>query len=227
VKTKEREQAIELRRSQGLSLSEIARQVGASKGRVSEWVRHVVLTEEQKQQLTAHAGRTIGSYGTATQKKISNGIERRSGWRLAGRLEAAKNGLDLYLAGCMLFWAEGAKARNLFSFSNSDPDMIKLFLRFLRESCGVPDSMITVRIQGYLNNGIAKEDIESYWLAITGLASSQLRKGTYDAYSVRSKRRKRNLVFGTAYINVCSTELVQKIYGSICEYASTDGSRWP
>jgi hypothetical protein len=41
------------------------------------------------------------------------------------------------LAGCMLYWAEGAKARNAVKFSNSDPRMLVLFRRFLTDALAI------------------------------------------------------------------------------------------
>ena len=37
------------------------------------------------------------------------------------------------MAGCMLYWAEGAKERNVVKFANSDAAMVRFFVRFLRE----------------------------------------------------------------------------------------------
>ena len=37
----------------------------------------------------------------------------------------------------MLYWGEGSKARNGVVFTNADVDMLRFFLRFLRESYGV------------------------------------------------------------------------------------------
>lgn len=39
----------------------------------------------------------------------------------------------LHVAGCMLYWGEGNKGKNDLAITNSDPDLLRLFLRFLRE----------------------------------------------------------------------------------------------
>ena len=38
----------------------------------------------------------------------------------------------LKIAGIMLYWAEGTLKRSTVDFSNSNPEMIKIFLKFLR-----------------------------------------------------------------------------------------------
>lgn len=46
----------------------------------------------------------------------------------------------LHLAGCMLYWAEGAKSRNTIEFANSDPNMVRLFCRFSVSASAYPMS---------------------------------------------------------------------------------------
>jgi len=46
---------------------------------------------------------------------------------------------DLKTTGIMLYWGEGAKTGSAVKFANSNPDMIKVFLLFLRKICGVDE----------------------------------------------------------------------------------------
>jgi hypothetical protein len=41
------------------------------------------------------------------------------------------------MAGCMLYWAEGAKERNTVKFVNSDVAMVRLFVNFMKGCFGV------------------------------------------------------------------------------------------
>jgi len=50
----------------------------------------------------------------------------------------------LKIAGIMLYWAEGAKQRYTVDFANGDPQMIRMFLRFLREICGIAESRLRI-----------------------------------------------------------------------------------
>jgi len=126
----------------------------------------------------------------------------------------------------MLYWSEGSKYRGSLRFTNSDPDMIRLFMKFLRLCFPIEDTKITLAINAYLNNGLTQGEIEEFWLKATALSRCQLRKGTYGKHSSASKKLKRNLVYGTVCITVNDTRVVQTIYGSINEYASVKENKW-
>lgn len=131
------------------------------------------------------------------------------------------------MAGCMLYWAEGAKGRNQLKLANSDEAMMAFFTRFLRECFGVPDSAITIRLNFYTGNGHTQGEIEQHWLEAVGLPRSSLRKHTIDHLPTSSSGKRVNrLPFGTCTLSVSSTRLVQHIYGAIQEYASFHEPRW-
>lgn len=76
----------------------------------------------------------------------------------------------LKIAGIMLYWAEGGKANPAkrmwtVDFANSNPKMIKLFLKFLRQICGVDESRLRVLLYCYANQNV--ETLKKYWTKIT------------------------------------------------------------
>ena len=75
----------------------------------------------------------------------------------------------------MLYWAEGSKDRCRVVFSNSDVDMMRLFMRFLRECHRIPPERITFACNCYLGNGLALEEIERYWQEQLELPDASLR----------------------------------------------------
>ena len=152
---------------------------------------------------------------------------------LEARLEAqregralARRGDPLHQAGCMLFWAEGSKSRNHVIFTNADPDMVRLFLRFLRECYGVTDDQVALSVNCHLGNGLGVEEIERWWLDRLGLPERCLRQAAVNRASSASKRLRRPLPYGTARLAVCSTAIVQSIYGAIQEYAGVERPEW-
>jgi hypothetical protein len=64
----------------------------------------------------------------------------------------------------MLFWAEGSKKRNSVCLTNSDPELVKLFLQFLRKWFAVSNEKITISIQWYSANGLSYHQVENFWL---------------------------------------------------------------
>jgi len=110
-------------------MNEIGRRVGVSKSSVSLWVRDIELTAEQ------HA--TLRAKNPAYNRQLSGWLRVAERHR-ANRHAAQESGRDLarrrqprHLAGCMLYWGEGAKGPpNQVCFSNSDPEMVRLFVIF-------------------------------------------------------------------------------------------------
>jgi hypothetical protein len=126
----------------------------------------------------------------------------------------------------MLYWAEGGKTRNEVRFTNSDPDMLRVFLDFLRRCYDVTDDRVALSINCYLNNGLELRQIEGWWLETLQLPRSALRCSHVGTPSPTRGRSRNVLLHGTARITVCSTALIQSIYGGIQEYAGLSGYRW-
>lgn len=82
IKHEMREQARQLR-AQGISIIQIAKQLGVSKGSVSVWVRDIHLTDEQIQELVKNKGITNGQRigSTVNQHKA---LARRRIWQEEG-----------------------------------------------------------------------------------------------------------------------------------------------
>lgn len=151
MKQDKREEARRLRREQGLAITDICKQLGVAKSSVSMWVRDIVLTEEQQAALNkqhyAYWAQIRGAHTNAIK-----GRERRIIYQQGGRLKA-REGDPLQLAGCVLYWGEGAKSKNELGLGNSDVDLLATYVRFLKESLSVEPNKILVRVYCYLCNG--------------------------------------------------------------------------
>ncbi len=138
-----------------------------------------------------------------------------------GKIRAKENDL-LHQAGCMLYWAEGSKSKNVLTFTNSDVNMTKFFIKFLRNSFSLSDDRFTISVNCYLTNGITKKDIEDFWLKTLNLNETSLRKGQTHTRprSATNAVRHHKLIYGICRLNVKrSTPIIQHIYGAIQEYA--------
>jgi len=225
MKTAEREEARRLRTAEGRSVKEIARLVGVSRSSVSIWVRDIELRPEQEAVLLARNPAYNGQRnGSAANRE--RGRARRRGYQQRGRL-LARRGDVLYLAGCMLWWAEGARSRHSVCFTNSDPEMARFFVRFLRDCFGVQSHAISIYCNLFADHEERQREIEQFWLEHLGLSSSCLRKSSINTYSRYTKKKRTNkLPYGTCRIVVYSTEIVQTMYGSIQEFAGFDRPEW-
>ncbi|MGH3143071.1 MAG: hypothetical protein ACRDO9_08080 [Gaiellales bacterium] len=127
----------------------------------------------------------------------------------------------------MLYWAEGAKHQNAARLSNSDPEVLRFFLRFLKTFFQVPDERLRVWCNLFADHVERQRQIEAHWLEALDLPRSCLTKSTVNAYSKYSKKKRMNVVpYGTCRLSVHSTAIAQHIYGAIQEYGGFDRPEW-
>ena len=213
-----------MRRDEGRSVREIAALLGVSVASVSRWTADITpspgFIEALRQRNPAVNG-------------CLQGTREQSAARRVGRLEAQARGRELarrptrlHLAGCMLYWAEGSKDRNTVRLTNSDPDLLALFVRFLRECYAISPERIALSVNCHLNNGLELAEIEAWWLERLGLPVTSLRKSSVNRTSSASRWRRNILVYGTVSVSVHSTAIVQSIYGAIQQYAGIERPEW-
>ena len=78
---------------------------------------------------------------------------------------------DLLIAGAALYAGEGDKRDGAVGFTNSDPRMIALFLRWLRECFEIDESRLRVSL--YLHEGLDLVEATHFWSCLTGIPTSQ------------------------------------------------------
>jgi hypothetical protein len=153
--------------------------------------------------------------------------DERRAHQLEGRRRARQSD-PLHQAGCMLYWAEGTKDRNVLKLSNSDANLVRFFHRFLVTCFDLHPIDFAVSLHVYSGNGLSIEDIESHWLTALRLPRSCLRKHTIDVRPSSSAGSKGNkLPFGVCTLRVLrSTPILQHIYGAIQEYGEFEEPAW-
>ena len=222
MKTKEQEEARRLR-AEGRSVKEITRSLGVARSSVSRWVEGVPLTDAQRRTLADRSGKGRLK-GSAANK--ANGHRRRAAYQEEGRARARERE-DSYASGCMLYWAEGEKCRHSVAMSNSDPELLAYFAKFLREHFNVGDERFRVHCNLFADHVARQQEVEQFWLTTLDLPSTSLRKSVVNTYSKYSaKKRINKLPYGTCKLVVNDTRIVQTIYGSIQEHAGFERPEW-
>lgn len=217
MRFKEKIAAINLRKK-GRSYSEISEKLGVPKSTLSDWLKNIELTPQQKKrlmtkrQLAAYKGAKINQRYADKRRKII--------------IEKAKKEADelinnpLFIAGLMLYWAEGNKrGREVVRVTNSDPEIIRLMMRWFREICHVPEYKFGVSL--YLHELHVRQDVRKFWSKITGIPLSQFGKDTIKP-TIHSQRTNK-LYEGVCRITICSADLFRRIMGwkiRIIEYLS-------
>ncbi len=225
-KIAERELARKLRK-EGKSLRDIAALTKTSVASISKWVRDISLSEEQLFRLAAN--NPCGPTGIASREKAAASYRKRFrdirlNHQMIGK-EKAKS-FDLYLAGCMLYWAEGSKDRKSIGLVNCDDNLLRMFIRFLRECFAVKNEEIRIGITCYTGNGLTVEQIENHWLDVLSLARDNLNKTAIDYDKRPSKIKHSKHPYGMCSIRVHKMPIVQEIFGAIQEFGGFINEKW-
>ena len=125
----------------------------------------------------------------------------------------------LKIAGIMLYWAEGTKIninkkRLIVEFTNSDSKMIKLFLKFLREICGVDEKRLRVYLYCYANQNIEK--LKRYWRKITKIPFARFTKPYVREDFILEKSEK--MKHGLVHIRYSDKKLLLQIEKWVDQY---------
>lgn len=204
-------------RKRGFSYSEILKKVPVAKSTLSLWLKSVNLSREQKQRLTQ---KKLDAMKRGWIKVHQNRVEktkiiRESAIADVGRISKK----DLWLIGSVLYWAEGTKEKKhsvsqQVSFNNSDPLMIRIFLKWLKESVGIKLEEIGYEIYIHENSKNNVANVIDYW---ENIVEAKINK-TYFKKNKLSKYRKNTGIdyFGLLRVNVKkSADLNRKIAGWI------------
>ena len=216
-KTDLKNKAISLRK-EGRTYSEILVMVPVAKSTLSLWLRNVGLAKAQKQRLTL--------------KKIQAGLrggEARKQQRIESQekifFQAHKDiskisKIELWLIGIALYWAEGSKEKEYYpgsriQFGNSDPRMIQVFLRWLKDILGIPLDKIGIDIYIHKNSKNSIVEVKKYWSEVTGFPESRLTNIYFKKHKIKTNRRNTGrLYYGGLRVTVkASSTLVRQIAG--------------
>jgi len=199
AKVREKELAIELRR-QGLSYADILKQVGVAKSSLSLWLKDLSLTDEEKKYLKDRKNSNIsrGRINAATANR-RNRLKREQIFLKEAKDEFLLFSSDPFFhVGVALYWAEGAKRSNFFSITNSDVDMLNLFVRWLEKFVNI--SRTDLHLQLYIHKPFKHENWEQYWVSKLGIQKDSFRKTIFKPH--RSLVRKRPNYKGCLRISV-------------------------
>jgi transposase-like protein len=220
MKKELRNQARQMRQ-EGESVRQIALKLNVSKSTISNWVRDIQLTAAQVETLRANQ-RSYAAQNSGSQANRTKFRQLREQYQEAGKQKASEM-RPLHLAGCMLYWAEGAKHRNRLYFANSDPNMHRLFIRFLREELQVRDADIAIYLHCHTSDPDEITGHEDFWLELLGLSLSNMRK-TY--IKKGSTIQHSILQHGVCGVNINRVDLVQHIFGAIQAYGDFENPAW-
>ena len=193
----EKQRAVELR-GEGMSYSLISEQLGVSKSTLSNWLKDLPYTPNEEVVFRTRRGQ--GTYGLLRRQMR---IDEISMLKAQGISEVGKvSKRDLWMIGLGLWIGEGSKTMEQIRLVNSDPRVIQLFIRWLREICELKDENITIAMHLYPDS----DEISSmkYWMNITKLPMKQFRKTQIDRRLDKKRLKIGKTPYGTLHISVAS-----------------------
>ncbi len=215
----EKQKAIKLRK-QGFSYGEILKQIPVAKSTLSLWLRSVRLSNKQKQVLTE---RKLNAAKRGGEVRKINRIQITEKIRACAEKEIGEiTDRELWLVGTALYWAEGNKAKDYnvsqgVIFNNSDPVMIKIFLKWLREILKIDENEIKPEIYIHKNSRNNISDAIKYWAEVADMPIEKFQYIYFKNNKINTKRKNiGNNYYGLLRINIKkSTNINRRISGWI------------
>lgn len=205
ARRKDKEKAIRMR-LKGASYSQIRASLSVGKGTLSEWLRGYPLSENRIRELRGRNPKRIESF--------RNTMARKREVKLKKAYEEAKLSIrklskrDLFIAGLFLYWGEGDKNGNTFSVSNTDPNMMRLFMKWSR-ALGIREDKFRVVLHIYSDMDEDKE--RNFWSDVLKIPIKNFRKTYVKDSTLTGLTYKNGFKHGTCMVRVYDKKLVSFI----------------
>jgi hypothetical protein len=215
-----KQKAIDLRQA-GNSYGYIAKSLGLkSKGTLSAWFKDLELSPGAKQALQQNIARAnkrgFLQFNKERSARISveNEAALEQGRKQIGKLSKR----ELMLVGAALYWGEGTKYQRTngsltLVFTNSDPLMVRVFMRFVREILKIEELRIRAGI--HLYDPLKTPASRLYWSKVTGLPIERFYISQQRSRASKGVRNSARLPHGTVCIRVNSRTIFNRVLGMI------------
>ena len=154
----------------GLSYGEIMDLIPVKKSALATWCREVDLTQDQIEAIRE-------------RRAAKPGIPRDTQWRRRREIQDLREVAaslvpelvddSFWVAGLVLYWAEGSKTRNKLSMANTDPRALRLFIKWIRTYL-MPNAQF--RLALHLHEGNDEKAARDHWSAILGMPGAVFHK---------------------------------------------------
>ncbi|OGG92996.1 hypothetical protein A2609_02060 [Candidatus Kaiserbacteria bacterium RIFOXYD1_FULL_47_14] len=112
----------------------------------------------------------------------------------------------LFIAGLMLYWGEGDKlTKHLTKIANTDPNLIRLYVFFLKKVCRIPEGKIKAQILVYPD--LNEENCRRYWSRESGVDLKYFTKSS----TIQGRHKTRRIAYGVCMVCISSTYFKVKV----------------
>lgn len=178
-------------RERGHSINEISEKLDRPKTTIFRYIQNVSIMPKFLKNWT-------GKRGGSRKIKL---LKEEKAFGDAKKLIRALSSKEKLLFLCALYWAEGNKKD--FILTNSDPNLIKVFISGLRDILLIPEDKIQVSLRIY--EDIGREESLSFWSKIVKIPEEN-----FLAVHRLCGRKKGKLTYGMCRIRVRKGEALLK-----------------
>ena len=210
MKLKEKKYAIRLRH-EGRTMNEIVARVGVAKSSVSLWVRNLHLSPKARDRIASlqTAGQRASQLALfeRTRKKLL--IAKEEAEKIMSRVVVTQ---DIALLVCaLLYWCEGAKDKNdtTFTFSNSDAQLVRGFMKLMRSALVLEERKFRVRM--HLHEYHNEVSQKKFWSEVTGISEELFAKTYWKPHTAKTIKEKYP---GCVHIEYYDVIIARKIYAT-------------
>lgn len=189
-------------RQKGWSLNEIKNKLGVGQGTVFRYIQDIQVLPKYKR---LWFGKRGGSRKRKKLAEIEASLKARKLITFLSRKE-----MTIFLSA--LYWAEGNKKD--FIFTNTDPEMIKIFVHGLEEILGISKDQIRVSIRIY--EDLDKEKCLDFWSKIVGIP-----KNRFVNTNVLKGKKQGKLLYGMCRIRITKGANMLKYIAAVRKRIST------
>lgn len=208
---KDREKALALRKKE-MSYSQIKKILGVSKSTLSLWLRDHPLSKERIRELRDCNERRIERFRETMRQKRQRRLDKT--YKVQKKLLLPLNNREFFIAGLLLYWGEGGKTqKDVLTISNSDPAIIKFFIRWLNRNLRVPKNKMRAYLHLYNDMDINKEI--DFWSKRIKIPLSQFSKPYIKKTSSKRINHKGGFGHGTCNLRINSVPLAEKVFMTI------------
>lgn len=198
-------------RKEGMSYSQIKNTLNVSKSTLSCWLRKYPLSKERISELRDTNEQRIERFRETMRQKKDK--------RLACYYQQQKKLIfpikkrELFICGLFLYWGEGSKGYTIVGVSNTDPAMIRFFIKWLTVCFAVPRSRLSAQLQLYSDMDVEKEI--NFWSDSLDIPRCQFIR-PYIKENFRTQiSHKGGFGHGTCNLRVCDARMSEMILMAI------------
>lgn len=200
------EKALALR-EQGMSYSQIKNALKISKSTLSGWLKNYPLSKQRIRELRDCNEQRIERFRETMKKKKNARL--KVFYEDQKKLIFPLTKRELYLGGLFLYWGEGTKSHaTSLTVSNTDPAVIKFFVKWLIVCLDVPKNKISVQLHLYEDMNIKREI--GFWSKTLNIPDAQFTRPYIKKSFLKDINHKGGFGHGTCNVKIGDARLAEK-----------------